>query len=351
VKLPRSISPIGLDISGTTVACAQLARRRGQWRIENAALIPRPAGAAPESLRAEESIRLADILSRQGFLGSEVATAVPDSKLMASVLELPPRSSGAPVDELARSEMARTHKREPGSFEMACWDLPAPTRGSDATHMMAAAYAHEEAHALIDALEAGGLRAIALDMRAWAMARLCERHLSGSTNVAAMVDLGETGAVLVLLRAGVVVYERVLAEACLSGLRTRIAAKLGVGPEVSDPFFSALLQSPAGDGDEGAAEVSGLLEEHAQGLARELRTALTYAVHRYGGEVQCVMLHGVGATLRGLAERMSSEVGAPAMAANPAELVPCSPGVAPVCCNPALAVAVGLARHGLERAA
>jgi type IV pilus assembly protein PilM len=350
MNLLRSTSPIGLDIGARTVAAAQLSRRRGVWQLETASVIPRPAGADPDRMAREESERLADILGRQGFARNEVVLAVPDRKLMASVLDLPPRSSGAPIADLARAEMARAHRREPGSFEMASWELPSPLRAPDATHLMAAACAHAEASALMDPIELGGLSVVALALRAWAMFRACERPLAGATDVAALLDLGESGAVVALVRSATIIYERSLPDAGLAPLRARFAATIGADPEIADPVFAELL-SPRPTDDEQPADVAALLEEQAQLLVRELHTALSYAIHRYGGEVSRVLLHGPGARLRGLPERLTRDLGAPAAVARPLDLVDCAPGISTAAEDPALSVAVGLARHAPGRAA
>lgn len=353
MTLLRAISPIGIDVGARAVAAAQLSRKRGQWRLENAGLIGRPPGGAPDALSPSEAQRLADILSRQGFVGRDIVLAMPDSKLMLSVLDLPPRDSGAPLADLARAEMARTHKRDAGSFEMACWDLPAPLRATDGTHVMAVACSHDDAAAVLDPVESGGLRVAALDIRAWAMVRACERPLGDSTGVAGLLEVGETRSVLALVRSGIVVYERILGDAGLGPLRERLARSLSLEPEVSEHLFAALLGAgPAGAGDgEVPPEAGPILQEHAGAIARELQTALSYAVHRYGGQVARVLLHGPGARLRGLAEALAAELGAPAEPVLPGDLVDCAPQAAGSADDPGLGIAIGLALHRFGRAA
>lgn len=349
--MTRSCSPIGLDIGPRFLAIAQLARKRDAWRLESASVLPRLAGAPADRLTEEESARLADIISRRGFIGRRVVASVPQARLMLSVLDLPPRSSGAPIDDLARSEMARTHRREPGSFEMECWDLPQPLRASDSTHLMAAAFSHEDAGALLDPIESSGLRVDALDIRAWAMARACERPLAGTADAAALLEVGESASMVTLVRSGVVVYERAFPDAGLGPVRARLAAMLALEPDLVDPVFSTVLREPAQTGDEAPAEAIPLLSEHAQLLVKELQAALGYVIHRYGGEVAKVVVHGSGATLRGLAARLSVDLGVPVGTASPADLLPCSPEIADLAADPSLAVAIGLARHPMRRAA
>src|SRR5687768_647843 len=117
-------SPIGIDVGSRAVKAVQLERgcRGGGWRVAAAAAVPRlpadryqagapatsaaaPADAAPADQAlaavtapsAGELNRLYDTLERQGFSGRQVVLAVPDARLLTSVLEVPARTGQAPV--------------------------------------------------------------------------------------------------------------------------------------------------------------------------------------------------------------------------------------------------------------
>src|SRR5262249_26290258 len=154
------------------------------------------------------------------FEGRDVVACVPDDKLVTAVLELPPRSSGAPLDQLARVELARVHKLEPGSFELACWDLPAPARAGDATHMMAAACPHADADRLLGAIESAGLRVVALDIKPWALTRACAA-VGSADGTTVLLDVGEEGALLTAVRQAAPVYERMMRDGGTATLRGR----------------------------------------------------------------------------------------------------------------------------------
>jgi type IV pilus assembly protein PilM len=354
LTLPGRKSPVGLDVGGRAVAAVQLVRTRTGWKIEAATVIARPVGAEPVPT-AEEARRIGDVLFRQGFSGRRVVVAAPDARVLSGTMDLPPRGSGAPIEQLARAELGRMHRRDTSSLEVACWDVPVPARSTSGTYMMAAACPRAEIEALIDNLESAGLRPAAVDIRAWAMARACAPLLRGSANVSAILDLGESEAVLSVVREGTVVYERLMTDAGLSRVRLRARQELDLEGELADYVIDTigLAGVPADyQGDKAVlAEVGELLHEHCAALTQELRTAMAYAVHRYPGEVDSVLAHGSGATVPGLVEVMSGGIGAEIRRVTPELLAACPRTLGPRASDPALTSALGLALHGEGRAA
>ena len=130
--LRKRFGYIGLDIGSRHIKAVQVARGKSQPRIEAAAVIP---FVSPEpALDADCVRRLRDVLARQGFRGNQVVIVAPANKLHVEMLDLPPRHSGAPVDQLARAEMMRLGKLEANAFEMATWDLPAARAAEPVLH-------------------------------------------------------------------------------------------------------------------------------------------------------------------------------------------------------------------------
>src|SRR5439155_3197661 len=124
--------------------------------------------------------------------------------LYAGNLELPPRAPGVPLHEIAQAEFARTHKLDPGTFEFAWWDLPAPARAAKATHALGIGVAHSCCDELMSAMTAAGLCTLALDGEACALARACaelvQRPAGGSpAELAVVLDRGWESTPSVLL--------------------------------------------------------------------------------------------------------------------------------------------------------
>jgi Tfp pilus assembly PilM family ATPase len=348
LRLPAR-SPIGLDIGTRAVAAVQLARGRGGWRLEAATLVARPAGAEPIP-GDEEASRLADILYRQGFSGRRVMVAAPDSRVISGTMDLPPKGSGAPLQQLARAELGRMHRRDASSLEVVCWEVPAPARAMSGTYMMAAACPTQDVELLLDRLERPGLRPQAVDIRACAMARACASILAGTANVSAILDLGEAEAVLSVVKDRAVVYERLMTDAGLSRVRLRVRQDMDLEGELADFIIDSIGLGEAPEeyrGDKAIlAQSADLLREHIAGVSQELRTALAYAVHRYPGDVDKVLVHGAGAAIPGLVEAISRELALPITVVTPDRLVACPPAMSALGADPALTAAVGLAMYG-----
>ena len=377
-------TPIGIDVGSRSVKAVQFGRERwgdGAWRIVAVAEVPRseaaqpsaarPAGAAPagaagpaagaaagttpaaaqsQPLSGEEVRRLCGTLERQGFSGAEVVLAVPTDRITTDVLELPPRSSQAPLEQIARMEVARAHRCAPDSFEMGSWDLPAAARATKATPVMAVACTHADASALLDPFEAEGLDVRALDARPCALARACETLLGERGTITAIVDVGWSGAMLSLMHQGVVIYGRTLAEGGIAKLYQTLGSRLELEPDVIDYLLAesgmANTGAPAaGQQRKGPVDAAGLIAAHFDAAVRDIQVSLRYAQHQYPGTtVSRLILVGGGACIRGVASHFGGVLGIETRTAAPADVAACSPGVAAAAQSPALMLATGLAR-------
>lgn len=298
---------------------------------------------------AGELERLRDAMDRLGFRGREVVLSVPESKLLTAALELPPRSSGAPLEQLARMEMARTHRREPDGLELACWEVPAPSRVGQVTHMMAAACAHADATPLLDAFEAGGLLVGALDARVWAMARAAERALADARGLSAVLDVGEDAAVLAVVSEGSVVFERTVGEAGIGRLRASLREQFGLEAEVADHVLGRIgctgcVPEEMGHWDS-LEEAVELVSDHAELIGRETGASLSYVTHRYEKhDFERLLVTGEGAAWPGLTEKLSALLVIPAATLSPRDAGE-APGGDGSAGDPAMTVAVGLAMN------
>ena len=117
--------PIGLDIGARQVKAVQLASvGRDGRRVLAAASFPRATPNQPRD--ADEAARVAEVLDRQGFVGRTVVVGLGPAQLMSSMLELPARAPGVPIEQIARMELARVHGRDAAGFEFAQWEVPSP---------------------------------------------------------------------------------------------------------------------------------------------------------------------------------------------------------------------------------
>lgn len=320
------LSPVGIDVRSQAVHAVQLkAEPDGGWTLRAAASVPRVEPGVELSVREAE--RALAVLDRRGFEGRRLVVTPPDRGVLSALLELPPASSGAPIDQIAAVEMGRTIKRELSTFEMAYWTVPSPPRGSEGVHAMAVACPHASSMELLGVFHRAGAEVVAIDVRAWALARACGRSPWRLTGV---VELGWASGRLVVLNEGRVVYERVLEEWSLRTLYESMANVL----ETDAASVRALLDAPefvdapadrrTGGDPLTAARRSLVLSIEA--LAKEIGVSLRYIAHRFAdeagaGEVGGVHVCGPGASLPGLVNELSERIGIRASQASPATLV------------------------------
>jgi len=340
----RLRSPIGIDAGVHTLKAVQLSLATG--RKLHACTTMRRAGEGPIS--HDEAVSLADLLARQGFAGRDIVLSVPWTTLLTGVLDLPPRSSGAPVEQLARMELARMHKRDPGAFEMACWELPPSSRRGAGTPVMVAACPHTDADSLIDTFEGAGLRVVALDVGTLAAARGCLSAAALSEGLHGLIDLGHSAARLALIHQGTCIYARAVPESGVATLHARLAASLDVDAAVTAYLVEDVGLSPPDHAEmpnqRAVHEARTAITEYAAGLVRELNLSLAYAAHRYPDvEAADVIVHGGGAMIPGIVACLAELTGLSVRAAETITVVDVPSRLVARAAKPSLVTAIGLA--------
>jgi len=348
-----SQAPIGVDVGGRHIKAAQLARASGGRRIEAAASLPRsPRDPDDPRIHREDVRRLRDVLAARGFRGRRVVLAIPADKLITGIMELPPRGSGAPIEQLARSELARMHRHDPQSFEMACWDLPSPARAGEATYVMAAACSHDDANALLDLFENEGLAVKGLEIHASAVARACGPVLDDVSGIVAILDIGWNLANLALLHQDAVVYERKLGKGGIGPLVSAIARRCELDAAIAERFL--IEKGLDADGADSAVTNGKVTPEAAQlargaaidyfnGTIDEMRIPLSYLANQYpDAAMERLIMVGGGARIPGLSDRLADELDIEVRIAGAADLAECTDDLDKEY-GPALATAIGLA--------
>ncbi|MCG3180425.1 MAG: hypothetical protein BIFFINMI_02786 [Phycisphaerae bacterium] len=334
---------IGLDIGSRSVKAAQMAG----GELIAAIQVPR-MNAGGGALADAEARQVCEMLRRRPFRGRRVATAVPSHQLMTGILELPPRSSGAPIEHLARVELGRRYDAEPSQFEADCWDLPSPVRAANRTCVMAVACKRQDAHRLLDDLEPHGLSVTALDVHALALARACRPLLAESGGTGAIMDVGWAASRLVLVHHGTVVYERALPRLGVSAMAALMAAQVGVETVKGEELLASegLAGRPGQADNDGAVTLQDEeTPDVTEAMAAEVRTPLSYLSSQYSdATVRQVVLVGGGALTPGLAARLSERLGLAVVSPGLESLCECDPELSAM--GPAMAVAIGLARYG-----
>jgi len=300
-------APIGLDIGTRYVKAVQLSA----GRVTAAVCLPRTHPDGP--VDAAELRPIADAIRTGPFRGQSVVLAVPAGKLLTSILELPPRASGAPVDLLARNELSRRHSVEPTDIEMACWDLPLPVRAANRTCVMAVACRTDGADAIVAAAEANRLNVRAMDIHALAVGRACQPLLAETGGAGAILDIGWASSRLVLVYKNTVVYERNLVRCGVETFSKFLASQRQIGADAAEGLLgSEGVQAARANGSSAggtAVLTAEPLTAQLEAMAGEVRVPLSYLASQYSdAAVRQVLLIGGGAAIPGLAEHLASRL-------------------------------------------
>ena len=334
----KRLSPIGVSLDSRSIVAVQLVRRAGRWghpaaasrggepwQLAAAGLVRRTPPGDKIDRRDIDSFR--SMLKRRGFRGNRIVLAAPEEKLCSAVLELPPRSSGAPLEEIAASELARMHGYDPEAAEAFCWDLPPSARLKEGSQVMAMACRHADAAALMDAFDAGGMDVIALDSQLSAALRAC--RASCSAGITAILNLAWDWAMLILVYQEEVIYQKVMPEAGTKRLYQLLGRRLGLEEQTLDHVLADTPLSGEGHPDPEAhveedafGAIRAAVKGHVDAILAELAATFSYAGYQYpSAAVDRLLLVGCGAALRGLEEYCRSRLGISASRIGPAELI------------------------------
>jgi type IV pilus assembly protein PilM len=341
----KRYSTIGLDVGSRAVKAVQLSRAGREQRIVACASFPR---AGPEAVPTAAELReVRSILRRQGFVGRDVVIAAAGDKLRSGILELPAKAAGVPMDQIARAEFGRVHKLDVNAAELSWWELPASSRAAKGTSVMAVAYPHADAEPHVSAFDEAGFRVRGVDTPTSAVARGCLPLAAGKRSFGTL-ELGASAAVLVLVRDGIVVYERRIPDAGTGRLLAELEARLGAGRDAAEHVLADVGLSPAGaasaNDDARFASARELIARHVDASLAEVRRTLAYASHQYANEpVELLLLCGGGACLPGLRDYVAANIAAEVRVA---AFDPAPTGDEDAClgAGPSMACAVGLAR-------
>jgi len=333
----RRQRPIGVDIGSRMIHAVQL-NDRGAPMHRVAMARAHPGGP----FDADEALRLAEVLIRRNIPGDRLVLAAPPDLTLNASLELPPRSSGAPLEQIARAESARMHNVT--DFEMAFWSIPEPARAASASYGIATICPHERAENLLAAFDSTPFIPEAIDLPAWAFARAAAPRLDPG-NVSAVLDLGWSRGELIALHGETVIVQRPLPEAGVHSAHGALLRELDLDAELAEIITEQIGFDGEIEGAEpGAMQiVRDALTAHAERTIAEVRSSLSYVSHRYpDARLSGVLLVGGGAAMPGLRGRIAAALPCPVETLTPATLAPCPDAVA--WDDPGLTLAYGVAR-------
>jgi Tfp pilus assembly PilM family ATPase len=349
--LPKGAGQIGVDIGDRWMCAAQLVGR-GEGEMPHLSGALKIARTHEGVVRAREVEMLREAILRAGLKLVPVVINAPDASLLCSTLELPPRASGAPLEQLARLEVARTHKLDPDSFEMALWDLPTPDRVKNMTLAMSMALPKQVAHDTLSAFDEAGVAVDAIDTRACALARVATGAMGDVLGgLVGIVEVGWSATHVALVHAGVssspaLVYERRIDEVCLRTIVRTLQDRLGIDDRAAE---LSLRMGEEDDVDHTLADLMRSVRRYQSEffdlLVPDVQRSFLYASQRYPTmPLVKILLTGEGAGMRGLRGRLASAISVEAALVQPRDVVE-SAESSTFSRDMCVATAVGLAMH------
>ncbi|MEO1237304.1 MAG: pilus assembly protein PilM [Planctomycetota bacterium] len=281
-KFKHTDWPIGLDVGDHSVRLLQLSTRGGSLRAVAAAAEPLREGLQHRGSDYHPAVKaaIAAALSRGGFTGHAVVSALPASAVQCKNLRLPPM----PADELAaavRWEANDRFRLGEGKGVVQHLDAGRVQQGDEHKQeliMLAAELGFVEAH--VAALTDNGLRPRAIDSVPTALARIATRWVDDESQAAVVIDLGQSATKVLVVRGGLV----------------RFYKPIDIGLAHLDAAASGVLRLPLTEARDRRLDASsGSLD--AQDAAR-LAEALAPKLGELGREIGlCLRYYGV--TFRG----------------------------------------------------
>lgn len=353
-----ALSPVCIDLSGRWLRAAQLRRARTGEALSAWAWTDR----APGPICTAEAHTLADTLVRRGMVGNRITLVTGVLDTASRVMELPPRSSGAPVDQIARVELARQAGWPDGRFEAHVWDVPRPQAGvreGDSSHVMAIGADHDRIRPVASALAAAGFELCNVEPRSAALTRSLCAYAGEWGSLLAVCDLAWEGLCLSVMHGApagghVLISERTVPEAGLSRLYEACQKRASLPAPAVDALLGVGPCAPVtGDDAESnpavraaAAAIRPCVTEYLDQVACEAERGISYVAGRYpAASLAGLMLCGEGACLEGLMRRLSDYLQLPVSVAAAGRFCSLLPGCESAAGLSVLAPVIGAARN------
>jgi Tfp pilus assembly PilM family ATPase len=244
---------------------------------------------------ADEARRLAEILWRHGFQGRRAIVAVPESSILASVVEVPPAASGAPIATIASAELARLHGADGAELETDFWPLPPCGPKGQRHEAIAVGVRRADMMSLLESLQSqggGGFEVVAADAPPCARARAAMSRQPADRQWA-IIDLGWSASRLSVVHDNLIVYERALPDSGLAHLELRLEQECALKP---DDIRHVLGKSPGAAPRRISGAWQGAIAAYAAIVAAEVKDSLRYLSLNRGIELpRRAILTGGGA--------------------------------------------------------
>ncbi|MCU1659193.1 MAG: type pilus assembly protein PilM [Pseudonocardiales bacterium] len=296
---------IGLDIGATSVRAAILApgtlEGRPSVTVHGLGKMELPPGAVVNGIVSDQAAltaALKHLWQVHKFECRNVILGIASQQVLVRDMQMPkltPQQRAKALPFQAREIVALPMDQVILDFT----PLGEPDPESEMQSGLLIATPRQPVIAAVQAVERAGLKVARVDLSSFAALRaIADEHLS----VEAVVDLGAHMTTIVVHNQGI---PKLVRTVCRGGqeLTEQLADRIGMSP----------LDAEAAKRDvglEGSGEVSRVLDEALRPLMSEIRTSIGYFRSMNDGAVlERISLTGGGATLRGLPEALTTQLG------------------------------------------
>jgi Tfp pilus assembly PilM family ATPase len=174
---PKHFSPIGIDFDYNEFRAVQLNTSSHDRPITTAVTTLARKGSRKLVPSTDELNQFAQLLAQRGFVGNKVAIGVPKEHSSFHILELPPKGSGAPINQLALLEAQRSGAHKTKDLQIGYWTQPPKNPPSKfPSPYYTVACETEPLDELIDQFESANLLPISVEPIETALVRTASSH-------------------------------------------------------------------------------------------------------------------------------------------------------------------------------
>lgn len=286
ITTKRQVSTIGLDVDDHEFRAVQLIRRNSEISAHAWAIFPRlnlddGASEAASFLPDPHELNWAiSILQRRGFQGHEISCVPRTRDCTQHVIELPPADSGAPLDQLAKVEVARARKSDPNEFEIGHWPIPQRGRSNES---MAVACSKQVIDSIIEHYESGDLETVGIDLPEIAIMRgaLLTSEIKippTEAHIDAVLHIGWNSALAIVTLGQRIVYVRRITTGA-NGVWKSACEKYGLSHRGAQAVLDDHVSTEHSDEVERLR--TACWTSTAKSLSAELDVALAYVSHSF----------------------------------------------------------------------
>jgi type IV pilus assembly protein PilM len=300
---------VGIDFGSSSIKLAQLEKQGDAWRLKNCTVLHLPSESGMNAVEDLPAAALAELMGVSS-LGSTFSTQRSAAVASLGLLEL---RAAAIRDFDEEDAGAGFDAPEPTiGQETAQWEIPAhlcsPMQGRQ---VLSASMETTTVAQLAEGVAQLGLDLCTLDVLPTCLARGVAL-VSDATAATAVLDLGYGHPSLTLCQEGLPVYCRRLKRCGLGELLARLAAEFGLSQEECRALVGKFA-SCGSDARPSNSFLGAALDAWLRQLKSELIRTLEYLdSHRRDSFPEELLLCGGGATVAGIGEWLTDEVGIPA---------------------------------------